>query len=66
MYFRFNPVVKGIKGTIIGAEACMWSELVTEANIDNKVWIRASTLAERLWNSEVIDTVPDVAKRLIA
>lgn len=41
------------------------SELVDESNYDNKIWIRASTLAERLWNPNVAD-VKDVAKRLIA
>jgi hypothetical protein len=29
------------------------SELVDESNIDMKIWIRASTLAERLWNPKL-------------
>lgn len=37
---------------VIGAEAPLWSEMIDETNIDNKIWPRASVLAKRLWNVE--------------
>jgi len=50
IYYGFDPEVKDINGTIIGAEACLWSEINNEATQMEKMWMRGSALAERLWN----------------
>ena len=43
-------------GHILGGEACMWSELVSEDLLLPRVWSRLPAIAQRLWNG--IDSLP--------
>lgn len=36
-------------GRILGAEACLWGELVGEAQLDTRLWSRLPAIANRLW-----------------
>jgi hexosaminidase len=49
--YKFEPRVEGVK--VIGGETCMWSELSNIHTHEQKIWIRTSVLAERLWNDGV-------------
>jgi hexosaminidase len=37
---------------VIGAEAAIWSEQISEYELDGRIWPRLSSLAERLWTGE--------------
>jgi len=39
----------GEAARVIGAESCMWGEVTDQFFIDQKLWLRTSVLAERLW-----------------
>lgn len=41
---------KDRSGRVLGGEACMWSELVTDELLDRRVFSRLPAIAERLWS----------------
>lgn len=45
-------------GAILGGEACLWGELVGEAQLDTRLWSRLPAIASRLWLGEA-SVVPD-------
>lgn len=49
---------------ILGAEATMWSELVTPLTIDSRIWPRTAAIAERFWSSKTVNDVDNMRKRL--
>eukprot|EP01147_Barroeca_monosierra_P004204 gene4204-6550_t len=50
-------------GSILGGEAAMWSEQVSDLSIDARIWPRAFAVAERLWNKNAMDAF-DAAQRI--
>lgn len=51
-------------GRVLGAEACLWSELVDGRVLDVRLWSRMPALAERFWSAAGCRDVPDMYRRL--
>lgn len=42
---------------VLGGEACLWSELVTDEVLDQRLWSRLPAVAERFWSSATLQDV---------
>lgn len=49
---------------ILGGEATMWAEFVSEENIDSRIWPRTAAIAERFWSPKKINDVDNMYERL--
>ena len=64
------------RGAVLGGEACMWTELVSDELLHGRVWSRLPAIAERLWSPLKVDAdaaggvsaaeVDDMVRRLAA
>lgn len=53
-----------VRGSVIGAEACLWSELVDAETLDVRLWTRLPALAERFWSPAALQDEDDLYRRL--
>lgn len=51
--YDLNPVISNIKATILGAEALLWSEVSSDNTHHQKIWPRACSTIQRVWNTHV-------------
>jgi hexosaminidase len=49
---------------ILGGEACMWTEYVSENSVDSRIWPRVLAIAERFWSPSSIDNQHFLYERL--
>ena len=62
--FGTFPEVPGRPGgRVLGGEACLWSELVTDELLDTRLWSRMPAIAERFWRGPGADDVDGVYER---
>lgn len=53
------------KALVLGAEAPLWSEAVTDEMVDHRFWPRAALLAERFWSPESVRDPVDAMRRAV-
>lgn len=66
--YSFEPVPEGLTAQqskhILGGEGNVWTEFITQKNVDSKVWPRLTALAEVLWSAKDSRNWKDFSSRL--
>ncbi|AQS87532.1 beta-N-acetylhexosaminidase [Neoasaia chiangmaiensis NBRC 101099] len=58
------PLDDAQKKLVLGGEAPLWSEIVSDEMTDARLWPRSIAIAERYWSPESVRDVADMERRL--
>ena len=58
------PLTPDQQALVLGGEAPIWSEIVTDEMLDSRLWPRAGALAERFWSPATVRDPDDMYRRL--
>ena len=61
--FRTSLNEKQITG-VLGGEACVWTEYISNSSIDRRIWPRVLSIAERFWSPSSLTDVSSMYPRL--
>ena len=59
-----SPLTFSESKFILGGEAAMWTEIVSEETIDSRIWPRTVAIAERLWSPQEIVEIESMYERM--
>lgn len=60
-----HPLTADQKNLVLGAEAALWAETVTDEMVDHRFWPRAALLAERFWSPQSVRNPHDAMRRAV-
>ncbi|UJR26423.1 hypothetical protein I4U23_007755 [Adineta vaga] len=71
-HYRNDPIYndelwlfsKEQRSHILGGEACLWSEYVSQDTVDSRLWPRLFVIAERFWSSSSLNETTSVYERM--
>ncbi|GFE83309.1 hypothetical protein GCM10011487_53090 [Steroidobacter agaridevorans] len=58
------PLTADQERLVLGGEAPLWGEIVTDEMVDHHLWPRAAALAERFWSPATVRDAADMYRRL--
>jgi hexosaminidase len=58
------PLTPEQETLVLGGEAALWTEIMTDEMIDARLWPRAAALAERFWSPRTVRDTDDLYRRL--
>jgi hexosaminidase len=61
-----TPMTPEEESRILGGEAAMWSEMVTDEMLDGRIWPRIAAIAERFWSARTVRDEEQMYERLAA
>lgn len=62
---QLPPLTAEQEQLVLGAEAPLWAELVSDEMLDGRLWPRALALAERFWSPATVRDPEDMYARLL-
>lgn len=62
---KVEPLTPEQMELILGGEACLWTELVDQNNLNTRLWPRLGAIAEKFWTpADLANNIPDMYRRL--